>query len=62
MPHITHTATGDTHATPRGHTMHELIKEAAVIAERVNLARFKGEVPDSTDTVRLCEIMSLLGG
>jgi len=41
--------------------MNELIKEAAIIAERVNLARFEGKVPDATDTVRLCEIMSIIG-
>ena len=40
----------------------QLIIEAGLIAERVNLARFKGEMPSSEDTVRLCEILDIIGG
>ena len=38
----------------------ELIDEASLIAHRVNVARFSGQVPSAEDTVRLCEIMDIM--
>lgn len=37
-----------------------LIIEASILADKINLARFEGVVPSDEDTVRLCEIMSIL--
>ena len=40
--------------------MNKLIKEAAVLAEKINIARFEGSVPEAEDTVRLTEILDIL--
>lgn len=40
--------------------LRELIDEASLIAHRVNVARFSGQVPSAEDTVRLCEIMDIM--
>ncbi len=38
-----------------------LIKEAGILAQRINNARFMGDLPSASDTVRLCEILDILG-
>ncbi len=38
-----------------------LIKEAGILSERINNARFMGDLPSASDTVRLCEILDILG-
>tara|TARA_R110000851_G_scaffold323111_1_gene489549 strand:+ start:783 stop:980 length:198 start_codon:yes stop_codon:yes gene_type:complete len=38
----------------------QLIKEARTLANRINLARFEGEMPTVEDTVRLVEVTDLL--
>jgi hypothetical protein len=35
----------------------KLLEEAQGLAQRINIARFAGEIPSSHDTVRLCEIL-----
>lgn len=45
--------------------MHKIIamrEEAQEIAERINRARFEGNVPSAEDTVRLCELLDILFG
>jgi hypothetical protein len=37
-----------------------LLAVAGVLAERINRARFEERVPDTDDTVRLCEILDIL--
>jgi hypothetical protein len=38
----------------------QLLDEAAVLAQRINLARFEFRIPSSEDTVRLCEILDMI--
>ena len=37
-----------------------LIREAGVLADKINLARFEGVIPSDEDTVRLCIILDIL--
>jgi hypothetical protein len=37
-----------------------LIQEAHFLAELINLNRFEGRIPEASDTVRLCEVLSKL--
>jgi len=37
-----------------------LLSEAVALAEKINKARFEGDVPSDHDTVRLCEVLSCL--
>lgn len=37
-----------------------LLTEALALAEKINKARFEGDVPTDYDTVRLCEVLSCL--
>jgi len=37
-----------------------LLAVAGVLAERINRARFEDRVPDTDDTIRLCEILDIL--
>jgi hypothetical protein len=38
----------------------KLISEARRLAEIINRDRFEGKIPESEDTVRLCELLDLL--
>ena len=38
----------------------KVIKEAAILAEKINIARFEGRVPEAEDTIRLTEILDIL--
>ena len=38
----------------------EMIKEASILAEKINLSRFEGAEIDAELTVRLCEILDIL--
>lgn len=38
----------------------KLLIEASALAEKINLARFEGNIPSDDDTIRLCEILDIL--
>ena len=38
----------------------KLIQEAAILAEKINIARFENRIPEAEDTVRLTEILDKL--
>lgn len=43
-------------------SIRKIVLEIASLSERVNIARYKGEVPDTKDTVRLTELSDVLYG
>ena len=36
------------------------MKEAAILAEKINIARFENRIPEAEDTIRLTEILDKL--
>jgi len=40
----------------------ELLHEASLLAEQINIARHEGHGPAAEQTVRLCEILDILTG
>jgi hypothetical protein len=37
-----------------------LLREAGILAEKINLARFQENVPEDDHTIRLCTILDIL--